>query len=358
MEITYSAMYLYFWGMIPNFLSKISISARSLLIFFTPKPPKGGLNSHLTPALSKGEGGKAPFAPSPVCLIGRGLGALLLLISFSATAQYQSLCWRISGNGLEHPAYLYGTMHVSDKRVFNFGKKTRKAFAKSKAFAMELDPEKAMALTTLTKMIMSDGNKISKLIPDSDYHFLDSVIRLSTGMGMALFNTMEPIIVSAIIDEYGMGVSTMDSADTKMDEPMDLYFYKNAKKSKKKVIGIETVDEQIGAMHSLSYQEQADLLVQTIEDIKKGPKNSDGDLMKFYIEQDLDSLSAMNDKEPMPPKLYKAMVTDRNIRMADRIDLFIHKLPTFIAIGALHLPGPGGVIALLRKKGYTVEAWR
>lgn len=283
---------------------------------------------------------------------------LSLTVSFSTTAQYQSLCWQISGHGLKHPAYLYGTMHVSDRRVFHFGDKTNKAFAESKAFAMELDPEKAMTLTTLTKMIMPEGNKISKLIPDSDYHFLDSVIRLSTGMGMALFNTMEPIIVSAIMDEYGMGISTMDTTDTKMDEAMDLYFYKNAKKGRKKVIGIETVDEQIGAMHSLSYQEQADLLVQSIQDIKKGPKNSDGDLMKYYIAQDLDSLSAMNDKEPMPPKLYKAMITDRNIKMADRIDLFIHKLPTFIAVGALHLPGPGGVIELLRKKGYTVEAWR
>ena len=80
--------------------------------------------------------------------------------------------------------------------------------------------------------------------------------------------------------------------------------------------------------------------------------------MKYYIEQNLDSLLVMNDKQPMPPKLYKALITDRNVRMADRIDLFIHKQPTFIAVGALHLPGPGGVIALLRKKGYTVEAWK
>ena len=313
-------MDLYFWGMVTNSFPKISISVRSLLI--------------------------------SLCLL------LSLTVSFSATAQYQSLCWRISGNGLKHPAYLFGTMHVSDRRVFNFGDKMNKAFAESKAYAMELDPEKAMSPTTLTKMIMTDGNKISKLIPDSDYHFLDSIVRLSTGMGMALFNVMEPIIVSAILDEYGMGTGKMDTTETKMDEAMDLYFYKNAKKGKKKVIGIETVDEQIGAMHSLSYQEQADLLIQSMEDIKKGPQSSDVDLMKYYIEQNLDSLLVMNDKQPMPPKLYKALITDRNIRMADRIDLFIHKLPTFIAVGALHLPGPGGVIALLRKKGYTVEAWR
>ena len=279
-----------------------------------------------------------------------------LTVSFTASAQYRSLCWQISGNGLKTPSYIYGTMHVSDRRVFNFGDKANKAFADSKAYAMELDPEKAMSMGTLAKMIMTDGNKVSKLIPDSDYHFLDSIVKLSTGVGMIMFNSMEPIIVSAILDEYGMGMSSTDTSN--MDQEMDLYFYKKAKKSKKKVIGIETVDEQISALHSLNYQEQADLLVQSIDELKKGPKNSDTDLMKYYIDQNLDSLYAMNDDQQMPPKLYKAMITDRNINMADRIAVFIQKQPTFIGVGALHLPGDGGVIALLRKKGYTVEAWR
>ena len=279
-----------------------------------------------------------------------------LTVSFSASAQYQSLCWRISGNGLKAPSYIYGTMHVSDKRVFNFGDKANKAFAESKAYAMELDPEKAMSMGTLTKMIMTDGNKISKLIPDSDYQFLDSIVKITSGFGMALFNSMEPIIVSAILDEYGMGMTSSDTSN--MDQEMDMYFYKKAKKDKKKVIGIETVDEQISALHSLNYQEQADLLTQSIQDIKKGQQSSDMDLMKYYLAQNLDSLYAMSDDRQMPPKLYKAMITDRNINMADRIAAFIHKQPTFIGVGAMHLPGDGGVIALLRKKGYTVEAWR
>jgi uncharacterized protein YbaP (TraB family) len=321
-------MDLYFWEMIPAIFSKISISGNS-------------------------KGVKASFK---ICLLISLCIFLLLAASFTASAQYKSLCWQVSGNGLRHPAYLFGTMHVSDRRVFNFGDKVNKAFGEAKAYAMELDPEKAMSMTTLTKMMMTDGNKISTLIPDSDYHFLDSIVKISSGFGMALFDKMEPIIVSAILDEYGMGMSKMDT--TNMSEEMDLYFYKKAQKDKKKVIGIETVDEQIAALHSLNYKEQADLLIQSIEDIKKGPKSSDMDLMKYYLEQNLDSLFAMSDEQQMPPKLYKAMITDRNIKMADRIALFIPKQTTFIAVGALHLPGPGGVIALLRKKGFVVEAWR
>jgi uncharacterized protein YbaP (TraB family) len=304
--------------MLPATFSKISISARSLLI--------------------------------SLCL------SLSLTVSFNVSSQYQSLCWQISGGGLKHPSYLYGTMHVSDKRVFNFGNKANKAFADAKAYAMELDPVKMMSPTTLTKMIMKEDNKISTLIPDSDYHFADSIIYLSMGVRLALFDKMEPIIVSAILDEYAMGVTATDSSNE--DTEMDLYFYEKAQKDKKKVIGIETVDEQISALHTLSYSEQADLLIQSIEEAKKATQNSDVDLMKYYIAQNLYSIMAMSGDSQMPPKLYKAMITDRNVRMADRMAVFIQKQPTFIAIGAMHLPGPGGVIDLLRKKGYTVEAWK
>jgi uncharacterized protein YbaP (TraB family) len=287
------------------------------------------------------------------------LGVLILpflSISYTGYAQYQSLCWRISGNGLKHPSYLYGTMHVSDKRVFNFGDKANRAFDDSKAYAMEVDPEKMMALSAVSKMIMTGGMRISKLIPDSDYHFLDSIVHASTGGSMVIYNALEPILVSAILDEYTIGINKSDS--NTMSQFMDLYLQTKAKDEKKKVIGIETIDEQIDALHSLNYQEQAELLIQSIDEVRSGAAGSDKDLLKYYIDQNLDSILANSDEHQMPPKFYKALVTDRNVRMADRISVFIHKQPTFVAVGALHLPGPEGVIALLRAKGYTVEEWR
>jgi hypothetical protein len=58
----------------------------------------------------------------------------------------------------------------------------------------------------------------------------------------------------------------------------------------------------------------------------------------------------------MPERFQKALITDRNKRMANRIADFAGKQPVFIAVGALHLPGEKGVIELLRKKGFLVEA--
>jgi uncharacterized protein YbaP (TraB family) len=272
-------------------------------------------------------------------------------------AQCHSLCWRISGNGLKQPSYLYGTMHVSDKRVFNFGTKVTTAFEEAKTYAMELDPEKAMSPDILTKVVMKDGVTLKAMLPDSDYRFADSLVTIRAGVGLAVFDHMEPIVVTAMLEEFGMDMSKSDTGSN-MEQAMDLYFYQKAQTGGKKTIGIETVDEQIDALHSMSYQEQTELLSETIKDIKKADKSEGKDILKYYISQQLDSLAAMSDERQMPPKFYKALVTDRNVKMADRIARFIEKQSTFIAIGALHLPGNGGVVALLRKKGYKVEEWK
>lgn len=281
---------------------------------------------------------------------------LLTFLVPELNAQYHSLCWKISGNNLKQPSFLYGTMHVSDKRVFNFSDKTNKAFSDSKAFAMELDPEKALSVSTVTKMIMTDGHKISNMIPDSDYHFLDSLMLAGTGVGIALYDNIEPIIVSSLIEEFAIGLNESDSSN--MADFLDLFFYNKARKAKMKIIGIESVDEQIAALHSLSYQEQAQMLVESLQEIKSGKNSSDADLLKYYMDQDLDSILINSDEQQMPAKFYKALVTDRNLHMADRIAGFIQKQATFIAVGAMHLPGQDGVIGLLRKRGFKVQEWR
>ncbi|WP_295676647.1 TraB/GumN family protein, partial [uncultured Mucilaginibacter sp.] len=135
---------------------------------------------------------------------------------------------------------------------------------------------------------------------------------------------------------------------------LDLYLHQKAKQANKKIIGIETVAEQLGALNSLSYQEQADLLRDEV-DSAQANKSGGPEVLNYYLAQDRDSLSGSDDPSKKSDKFYKALVVDRNERMAKRMAEFIKKQPTFIAIGALHLPGEVGVIALLRKKGFTVE---
>lgn len=273
----------------------------------------------------------------------------LLLVAGSARAQYNSLLWRISGNGLKDTSYLFGTMHVNDNRIVAIGDANMKYLDKTTAYAMELDPDKMFSLGIIGKLKMGGDYSLKQMMPEHEYHILDSVAQAQLGLPMKLFDNVAPVVVMGLFESAGL-----QGGDSSTGEVLDLHFHSYAKKHSKKVIGIETVDEQLTALNSLSYQEQADLLVDEIREFEKN-KETGTDIVKFYVEQNLDSLGSYDNTASMPPKFYKALVTDRNKRMANRIPDFIKKQPTFIAIGALHLPGDEGVIALLRKKGFVVE---
>lgn len=281
--------------------------------------------------------------------------AVSLFLCSGVFAQHNSLFWKITGNGLQQPSYIYGTMHTSDSRVFNFGDSVMPCFASAKAYAMELDPKEAMNMSLISKLIMGGSYSLKKMIPDTTYVFLDSVIKSKMGMGIKVFDNVAPIFTMTLFE-----AATMDLEEDKTPgkkEVLDMHFYKQAKRKKKKIIGIETVSEQIDALNVLSYEEQADLLVKEIELLQQD-KAEGTDVVKFYLEQNLDSLAANSADAQMPPKFYKALVTHRNARMAERAAVFIREQSTFIAVGALHLPGADGVIELLRKKGFTVDSMK
>ncbi|MFN8299999.1 MAG: TraB/GumN family protein [Chitinophagales bacterium] len=279
---------------------------------------------------------------------------LLLLAAFlhlAVQAQYKSLLWKISGNGIETPSYLFGTMHTGDSRIHKLSDSVLPYFHNAKAYAMELDPDKAMDMGLIPKLMMGKKYSLKEMVPAPEYAFLDSIVKAQVGLPAMLFDNVAPVFVMTVLEAAGMGLAQEGGESS---EVLDLYLHRLAKEKRKKVIGIETADEQLSALNSLTYQEQADMLTKEIQSLQNDSSQGP-DLVRFYLAQELDSVAQMDDAANMPPKFYKALVTDRNVRMANRIGGFVKNQPTFIAVGALHLPGNEGVISLLRKKGYEVE---
>ncbi len=277
-------------------------------------------------------------------------------ILLTAQAQYNSLLWRVSGNGLQQSSYLYGTMHVSDARVFQFSDSVMPAFERCGIYAMEIDFNDVRPMELLSKMMAGGNKSIRKSLSAEDYRLLDSVFRAGNrGIPLSLFDNMSPILL-----EMMMGMQTLGLSDSSIEgntEALDIYFNNLAKKQSKKIVGIETVAEQISALNSLSYKEQLEMLQLSIDDLKSG-KEDNSYLVEYYTHQQLDSLLARSKEQGMPPKFVKALITDRNKRTADRMEKIIQGKSAFMAIGALHLAGNDGVVALLRKKGFVVDPIR
>src|SRR5579871_2249156 len=76
--------------------------------------------------------------------------SVIVLLSLAASAQARrqpyTLLWRISGKDLKEPSYLFGTMHVKDKRVFGFSDSVMLAIQKCKSFALEVHPDSSVRM--------------------------------------------------------------------------------------------------------------------------------------------------------------------------------------------------------------------
>lgn len=274
---------------------------------------------------------------------------LVALFQLSAFAQegYQGLCWEISGNGLKKSSYLYGTMHTADNRAFQFQDGVLDAFKKTKIYAMELNMNEMNYFSLFNLLMMDSAKSLDDVLPADDYETVKVYFEDSLGLGsFKLLHRMQPYFLSIMIPQKVL------KADR--EHPLDMYFNNLAKKQRKKIYGLETFEEQIGAFNTIPYESQAESLLEAIES-RNEPDTLTQQMIEYYAEGDLDKLLDITKSSDMSFDFYKVFIVDRNINMADRLEQYIIKKRTFIAVGAAHLPGPDGVIELLRAKGYTVK---
>lgn len=277
---------------------------------------------------------------------------LVVLCAGTLSAQPKtSLLWKIAGNGLKQSSYIYGTIHSYDKRAFVFRDLVDAYMKKCKAFGMEIKLDDFDPFSLLGQIQMPGDTTLPMLIGDSSFRLLETMMRDSFKFELSMFVRIKPMFL--------VGLMQMPSGDgDDYTDFLDEYLMNKAKDAKQELIGIETIAEQLHAVDLIPLKEQAHMMLE--ETIHPDSGGMDiGDLLDVYKTGNLDSLYKMYQKGELSNEFNKALITDRNHRMADRIDSIAHCKPIFIAVGALHLPGPEGVLNLLRGKGYEVEpVWR
>lgn len=270
---------------------------------------------------------------------------LPLFIVTAADAQQQSrqtLLWRISGNGLQKPSYLYGTMHLYNRKLFYFGDSVYHSMESTDGFAMEIDPNDMMD-STFSRLFSADTTSLLRKILDKEKY--DSVSdELEKKFGMPA----NKITRRKLIEEREGWYYKFRQKDD-MKTFMDLYLYDIARKQGKWVGGIEDVNDQINIKDELGKDINiVDYLKETDNDRKKSLDN----MVEIYIDQDIDKIERISSAGPQEQR--DILLLNRNNKMARRIDSIMRIRTCFFAIGAAHLPGDSGVISLLMKRGFEV----
>lgn len=275
---------------------------------------------------------------------------ILILSSSLAFTQQKwpnTLLWRISGKGLQKPSYLYGTMHLQDKRLFQFSDSLYTALEQVEGFALEIDFNEFMdsifsaSFRNAEERMLEDGEevKIDKKKIDKS---VDSILKM--------LNIKSDKITKKDLKKIREYRTNKLLQQGEMPTIVDGYLYGLAWRHNKWIGGIEDVSDQLHLRDELG----GDLSPEEVFQPEKVLRQSLEEMISIYIKKDLQSLADYIDGKYSKDYVEK-LLTQRNKKMARRMDSLSKLRTMFFAVGAAHLPGDEGVISLLRKKGFMVE---
>ena len=271
---------------------------------------------------------------------------------YAPTAAENALLWEISGAGLSEPSYLFGTIHLIGKADFILTDRTTEAFAKTNRVAFEINMEEMNDISKLMPMLMkafmSNGKTLRDLLSKEEYALVKAHFE-GIGLPLMLVERIKPMFLSAL----GSGdMSQMQANGETVSYEIELM--KLAQEQQKQVAGLETMAFQMSVFDSIPYEAQARMLVESIQAGKDGNEQFEA-LVALYKAQDLVGLNAMLETDESIGQYGDILLAKRNRNWVPVMKDMMREKPTFFAVGAGHLAGEQGVIALLRAEGYTLK---
>ena len=273
---------------------------------------------------------------------------LFLLISMVSIAQppkEKALLWKITGNGLKLPSYLYGTIHVMCPDQIKVNTVLKQSFEATKQLYLEInisDPE--MMTKAMRGMMMPEGQSLEKLVSKADFDSMSQIFQSKAGMPMILMAKAKPMLLMSAVFPSVLGCAP-EGWETKFEEM--------AKGRKLPIKGLETIEYQLSVFDTIPYKAQATMLKDFLYNLDSTKKSFD-EMLAVYLQKDINGLYEMTIKDPDFGNYEALMLNNRNIKWISVIAAAAKDKPTFFAVGAAHLGGEKGVIGLLRKKGFKV----
>ncbi|XEC96219.1 TraB/GumN family protein [Paenibacillus tarimensis] len=261
--------------------------------------------------------------------------------------------WEAEHNG--NKVYLLGSMHIADNSFYPLHPSMEEAFASADVLAVEVDLSKG-ADPEVQELVMSmgtyqDGTTLKDHISKETYDKLGEVLA-ANGLPADSFDTFKPWVIQSTL----MMMQAMESGYGSQ-VGIDLYFTMQAAEREMPVVELESYESQLNMFNSFSAELQEELLVESLNNFDRIGGDVDA-MADMWKQGDEAALLEMTKTIEANEEYYKAMLVDRNIAMADKIDGYLQgEEPKvyLVVVGAAHMPGEDGIVKLLQEKGYTVN---
>ena len=280
------------------------------------------------------------------------------------TVYGNSRLWKISKPGLED-SWLFGTMHIAESKISTLPDAAKNAFDQSDKVLVEITdmrkPDEAQQMIIKLKHLTFklDGSTIETDLSAEQLAKLKSAADLRA-IPYQLAIRMQPWMLAPAISNQLCEVAAKKSGKLFLDAKL----MKMAVEDGKELVALETTEEQLSAIASMPKETQLAMLTQSLElgeeldDITQTMKNlymgGEIGLITPVIRYFSDKMTAQSDDGKGFEEFQQKLVVERNIKMAMRAAEHFSQGSVFMAVGALHLPGDTGLVALLEQQGYKV----
>ena len=296
----------------------------------------------------------------------------------SNDSEKSSLLWKITGNKLKKPSYLFGTYHTIPHQFLESVPGFYEAFYSTKVFVGEIDNTSTQRTSILNRIRMPSDTTYKDLLSDSDVCFLDSVLHEYLNVSFHQMNNLRPayigfILAEAVLQKFEEEMNDKDLLSKPQSDGIDAHLFATAKKNSVPIMPLETHSdrEKIGLYDLLWPKGKLENQVDNLIRLAKEPESDSLrmvlqlgiNIKKAYLEQSLIKLEEaqlkLNDyvvENDWTKKLSDVLIKQRHELWMEKIPLWLKEYNTiFIAVGASHLTGEYSLINLLRKEGYIVE---
>lgn len=260
------------------------------------------------------------------------------------------LLWRIEQPGGGKASYLFGTIHSEDPRVTTLPATVQESLAHAQQFVMEVEPDPTSMLAASQSMLLPEGQSLRSLLGQDLFRQVMRAM-LAYGQPEEAVDRMKP----------WAAMVTLSMPKPRTGLVLDVLLYMTALQSGKQVAGLETAQEQLDIFDKLPQDEQITLLTEALQQLTQLDSMM-AKMHEAYLARNLAELSRLSElygntgDTALTRKMNTALIDQRNLRMAQRMQPMLRQGNAFIAVGALHLPGPQGLLSLLRQRGYRVTA--
>lgn len=297
------------------------------------------------------------FLPSLACAL---LG--LLPASVPAAAPETSsapaprhFLWEVSS--FTNKVYLYGTIHAGKASFYPLPDAVQKAFADSGMLAVEADITDAQAMTKdAPVMTYEPPDALAKHVPAPLYERLKRQLQ-RLNIPEENFRPLKPFFAASLLvfnEWFRQGYLP--------NHGVDVHFLNRARKAKTPIVELEGAKAQSALMASLSEKEGVQALEGAVLSLESGyTRDQITGVVNAWQAGDPDLLLQVmrtyNAAVPGAKELEEKFIWSRHEAMADKIEAFLlsGRERVFVAVGALHLAGPRGLVEILKGRGYTVR---